>query len=124
MKRRQDTPFERKMRIVGCGSTGCFSLFAVFLVIVVSCAPSTEREAQEATTPSPTASSTPSSDESEEPEGDPDPNPQDEDDDNGGGIAYYKNCTDARRSGAAPIYRGEPGYRSALDRNNDGVACE
>lgn len=37
---------------------------------------------------------------------------------------YYANCTEARGAGAAPIYRGEPGYRSALDRDNDGVACE
>lgn len=38
--------------------------------------------------------------------------------------AYYKNCTEARAAGAAPLYRGEPGYRSALDRDDDGVACE
>ncbi|SDD82459.1 excalibur calcium-binding domain-containing protein [Actinokineospora iranica] len=38
--------------------------------------------------------------------------------------AYYKNCTEARAAGAAPIQRGEPGYRSALDRDNDGVACD
>ena len=25
---------------------------------------------------------------------------------------------------AAPILRGQPGYRPALDRDNDGVACE
>jgi len=37
---------------------------------------------------------------------------------------YYENCTAARAAGAAPIYRGEPGYRSALDRDNDGIACE
>ncbi len=37
---------------------------------------------------------------------------------------YYKNCTAARAAGAAPIYRGEPGYRPALDRDNDGIACE
>ncbi|MCU1647072.1 MAG: hypothetical protein JWN03_7347 [Nocardia sp.] len=37
---------------------------------------------------------------------------------------YYKNCSEARAAGAAPILRGEPGYRSALDRDNDGVACE
>lgn len=37
---------------------------------------------------------------------------------------YYKNCSAARAAGAAPIYRGQPGYRSALDRDNDGVACE
>ncbi len=38
--------------------------------------------------------------------------------------AYYENCTAARAAGAAPIHRGEPGYRPALDRDNDGVACE
>lgn len=37
---------------------------------------------------------------------------------------YYPNCTAAREAGAAPIYRGEPGYRSGLDRDNDGIACE
>lgn len=41
-----------------------------------------------------------------------------------GGEVYYANCTAARAAGAAPIYRGEPGYRSGLDRDNDGVACE
>lgn len=37
---------------------------------------------------------------------------------------YYANCTAARAAGAAPIYRGEPGYRPALDRDSDGIACE
>ncbi|WUD62700.1 excalibur calcium-binding domain-containing protein [Nocardia sp. NBC_00511] len=37
---------------------------------------------------------------------------------------YYKNCAAARAAGAAPILRGEPGYRPALDRDNDGIACE
>ncbi|MFC3988103.1 excalibur calcium-binding domain-containing protein [Actinoplanes siamensis] len=30
----------------------------------------------------------------------------------------------SRAAGAAPIYAGEPGYRKALDRDSDGVACE
>ena len=38
--------------------------------------------------------------------------------------AYYKNCDAARAAGAAPIRKGEPGYRSALDRDGDGVACD
>jgi len=38
--------------------------------------------------------------------------------------AYYKNCTAAKAAGAAPLHRGEPGYRPALDRDGDGVACE
>jgi hypothetical protein len=37
---------------------------------------------------------------------------------------YCANCTEARAAGAAPIYAGQPGYRSALDRDGDGVACE
>ncbi|MDR0849413.1 MAG: excalibur calcium-binding domain-containing protein [Propionibacteriaceae bacterium] len=37
---------------------------------------------------------------------------------------YYENCTEARAAGAAPIYRGQPGYASHLDRDNDGIACE
>jgi hypothetical protein len=44
--------------------------------------------------------------------------------DSSSSAVYYKNCDAARAAGAAPINRGEPGYRSALDRNNDGVACE
>jgi len=39
-------------------------------------------------------------------------------------VVYYKNCMEARAAGAAPIYRGQPGYRSGLDRDNDGIACE
>ena len=38
--------------------------------------------------------------------------------------AYYANCTAVRNAGKAPLYRGQPGYRSALDRDSDGIACE
>ena len=38
--------------------------------------------------------------------------------------AYYRNCAEAKAAGAAPLYQGDPGYRSALDRDHDGVACE
>lgn len=41
-----------------------------------------------------------------------------------GGSAYYANCTAVRNAGKAPIYRGQPGYSSKLDRDGDGVACE
>lgn len=37
---------------------------------------------------------------------------------------YYRNCTEARRAGVTPIYRGQPGYGPHLDRDNDGIACE
>jgi hypothetical protein len=58
------------------------------------------------------------------PQPQPQPQPQDDDDSGSSGSVYYPNCTAARAAGAAPIRAGEPGYRSALDRNNDGVACE
>ena len=37
---------------------------------------------------------------------------------------YYRNCAAARAAGAAPLRQGQPGYRAALDRDKDGVACE
>jgi hypothetical protein len=36
---------------------------------------------------------------------------------------HYTDCDAARAAGAAPLHRGDPGYRSALDRDGDGVAC-
>lgn len=38
--------------------------------------------------------------------------------------AYYSNCDEAKAAGAAPMYRGSPGYRRALDRDGDGIACD
>jgi hypothetical protein len=37
---------------------------------------------------------------------------------------YYPNCAAVRAAGKAPLLRGQPGYRPALDRDGDGVACE
>jgi hypothetical protein len=42
----------------------------------------------------------------------------------GSGSTYYANCTAARDAGVAPQYRGDPGYRSDLDADDDGIACE
>lgn len=36
----------------------------------------------------------------------------------------YRNCREARAAGAAPIYRGQPGYGSHMDGDGDGIACE
>ena len=38
--------------------------------------------------------------------------------------AYYANCSAAKAAHVTPLHRGEPGYRPALDRDGDGVACE
>ncbi|MEJ1097304.1 MULTISPECIES: excalibur calcium-binding domain-containing protein [unclassified Pseudoxanthomonas] len=40
------------------------------------------------------------------------------------GARPFANCAEARAAGAAPVRRGEPGYGSHLDRDNDGVGCE
>ncbi|WIY04259.1 excalibur calcium-binding domain-containing protein [Amycolatopsis mongoliensis] len=37
---------------------------------------------------------------------------------------YYKNCAEAKAAGVTPIHRGQPGYRSGLDRDGDGTACD
>ncbi|MGQ4582840.1 excalibur calcium-binding domain-containing protein [Lysobacter sp. F60174L2] len=43
---------------------------------------------------------------------------------NAGSGRAFRNCTAARAAGGAPVRRGEPGYGSHLDRDNDGVGCE
>jgi len=37
--------------------------------------------------------------------------------------AFYS-CAAARAAGAAPMYRGQPGYNPNLDGDHDGIACE
>lgn len=41
-----------------------------------------------------------------------------------GAPAFFPNCAAARAAGAAPILAGQPGYRSGLDGDGDGIACE
>jgi Excalibur calcium-binding domain len=38
--------------------------------------------------------------------------------------ASFPDCAAAEAAGAAPIPRGRPGYRPALDRDGDGIACD
>ena len=37
---------------------------------------------------------------------------------------FYANCKAVKAAGAAPLYRGDPGYSEDLDRDGDGIACE
>jgi len=37
---------------------------------------------------------------------------------------FFRNCKEAWAAGAAPIYRGQPGYRPEMDGDGDGIACE
>ena len=39
-------------------------------------------------------------------------------------VGGFSSCAQARAAGAAPLYRGSPGYSSDLDRDGHGVACE
>lgn len=41
-----------------------------------------------------------------------------------GGEVYYRSCAAVRQADRAPLRVGQPGYRRALDRDGDGVACE
>lgn len=37
---------------------------------------------------------------------------------------YFRNCAAAHAAGVYSIPRGAPGYRAALDADDDGLACE
>jgi hypothetical protein len=36
----------------------------------------------------------------------------------------FRNCSEARAAGAAPVLESDPGYAPRLDRDGDGVGCE
>ncbi|HET7605751.1 MAG TPA: excalibur calcium-binding domain-containing protein [Sphingomicrobium sp.] len=36
----------------------------------------------------------------------------------------FRNCSEARAAGAAPVRAGDAGYSRKLDRDGDGVGCE
>ena len=36
----------------------------------------------------------------------------------------YSGCSEVRAAGKAPLYAGQPGYRSSMDGDGDGIACE
>lgn len=40
------------------------------------------------------------------------------------GTRSFRNCSEARAAGAAPVSRGDAGYGPHLDRDNDGIGCE
>ncbi|MEU8242373.1 excalibur calcium-binding domain-containing protein [Actinoplanes missouriensis] len=77
--------------------------------------PTTSKPSTKPATPKPTT---------KKPDPDPEPEPTFEEPEPEPETVYYKNCTAVRKAGAAPIYRGEPGYGRHLDRDGDGVGCE
>jgi hypothetical protein len=40
------------------------------------------------------------------------------------GSVFYSGCREVRAAGAAPLHRGQPGYRAGMDGDGDGIACE
>ena len=40
------------------------------------------------------------------------------------GVRTFRNCSEARAAGAAPVRIGDPGYSIKLDRDGDGIGCE
>jgi uncharacterized lipoprotein YmbA len=37
---------------------------------------------------------------------------------------HYPDCAAVQAAGKAPLHRGQPSYRPALDRDDDGIACD
>ena len=37
---------------------------------------------------------------------------------------HYPGCNEVRAAGKAPLRYGEPGYRTDMDGDGDGIACE
>ncbi|MGY2895745.1 SH3 domain-containing protein [Deinococcus sp. UYEF24] len=42
----------------------------------------------------------------------------------GKGTRFYRSCAAMRAAGVAPLKLGKPGFRTALDRNGNGLDCE
>ena len=36
----------------------------------------------------------------------------------------YSDCDEVRALGRDPVYEGQPGYRTTMDGDGDGIACE
>ncbi|MBB6446519.1 excalibur calcium-binding domain-containing protein [Bacillus benzoevorans] len=58
------------------------------------------------------------------PNPEPTPVPEPEPQQDTAPTVYFKNCTEARAAGAAPVYSGQPGYGKHLDRDGDGIGCD
>jgi hypothetical protein len=85
------------------------------LLVLAACGPGVEPSIPMIPT-APSPSSTPTAEAAESPTPTPSLDKKDR---------YYKNCTEAREAGAAPLRRGiDDGYRAALDRDKDGIACD
>lgn len=39
-------------------------------------------------------------------------------------VIFYENCTEVEEADAAPLFAGSAGYRTDLDEDEDGIACE
>ena len=80
-------------------------------------APEAVKPAPQPAAPAAKAEEAPKAPEAVKPAPAPAPEPKQE-------STYFPNCKKAKAAGAAPLYRGDPGYREELDRDRDGIACE
>ncbi|QBJ98615.1 DUF1524 domain-containing protein [Rhodococcus sp. ABRD24] len=108
-------------RVLGeCGATAPASAPATAPAVAEPTAVASNRPARPQVSPEPAQAPAPAPAPLVAPAPDPAPAPAPAP---SGGV-YYKNCAAARAADAAPIYAGQPGYSSKLDRDGDGVACE
>lgn len=108
--------------LAGCASQPSFtSTFAPAPVAAPAPEPAPVPAPAPAPAPEPAPAPAPEPAAPAEPEPEPAPAPAPEPE---APSAYYANCAAVRAAGAAPIYAGQPGYSSKLDRDGDGVACE
>ena len=113
--------------LLGTGMTGCTASEpsgspekAVAQEVPTVAAPTTTAPTAEASavSPEPSPSPTPAAPTTAKPAAKPSPRKTTKP------AVYYKNCDAVRAAGKAPLLRGEPGYRTGLDRDLDGEACE
>jgi outer membrane biosynthesis protein TonB len=87
-----------------------------------SAAPEPQPAPKPAPKPAPAPEPEPKPEPEPEPEAESQPEPEPAADDDDGDV-YYENCAAVRAAGAAPIRRGDPGYRRGLDSDGDGQGC-
>lgn len=112
--------------LLGIGMTGCAtsepsgSPEKVAQGVPTVAAPTTTAPAPEASTvsPEPSPSPTTAAPATAKPASKPSPRKTTKP------AVYYKNCDAVRAAGKAPLLRGQPGYRTGLDRDLDSEACE
>lgn len=96
-------------------------VFLALLVVLISCIPAQEDRKLDNEISKSTITTIPPAPVAPVETYEPLPEIETEDEDS---YVYYSSCKQAKAAGAAPLYLGEPGYRTGLDSDGDGKACE